>query len=192
MALYTRLAVATLVLAIHLGLASAESLVGSDTSTSASHSMTVSYNVALVALGTAAIDAVVFDNTQWTAAGDQLSKVVTRTSAISYTLAGRALANTITASLSWSGGTNLDALQVTLLLADKSGVPTLVNDPGVVLKDFAAAPVERTVVVTGADGAGVNDVDVVLTYKFQIDVTKGPTFAATPITVTYTATAAAP
>jgi hypothetical protein len=184
--------VATLVLAIHLGLASAESLSASDTSTNASHSMTVSYNVALVALGTAAIDAVVFDNTQWTAAGDKLSKVVTRTSAISYTLAGRTLGNTITASLSWSGGTNLDALQVALLLADKSGVPTLVNDPGVVLKDFAAVPVDRTVVVTGADGSGVNDVDVLLTYKFQIDVTKGPTFPATAITVTYTATAAAP
>lgn len=63
MARYTRMTVATLVLAIHLGLASAELLSESDTSTNASYSMTVSYNVALVALGTAAIEAVVFDNT---------------------------------------------------------------------------------------------------------------------------------
>ena len=155
------------------------------------HSIAVSYNVALVAVSPIDGGALVFDNSPWTSAGVQSSNVIERTSGISYTLAShKTLSNSITAALSWESDADLGALKVTLVLASGSGV---VATSDVVLKDFAASPAAaQTVVETSVNGAGVHATDLLLTYKFQIDVTQGPAFAATPITVTYTATAAAP
>jgi hypothetical protein len=166
-----------------------------------SHTVSVAYNVALVDVDGTPLSNVVFDNAAW---GDDfangLSAVQTRTSSMSYTLAGgeAAEAGTITAQLSGATDT-LSALRVSLFTSatgQGAVTPFTTIDEGVPLLEFgmpgtAGAATSRILITTPAH-AGVTAANINLTYIFQIDVTQGPAFDLTELTVTFTATAAAP
>jgi hypothetical protein len=173
--------------------------------TSASqHQLNASFNVALVsvsqdftdALGASA-SAVVFDDSRWAEIiGNQESNAIERFSAINYTLAHKAsgTANSVSVLLTFPDGSSeadFAALKVSLVVAGDGDRDEVVAD-SFLLKDYAEAPVARTIIQTSDAIKGVAGQNVPLRYTFQVDVTAGPSFPARTLTFVYTATAAAP
>jgi hypothetical protein len=188
-----------LALALHSGLAAA----ASEVSSSDAHFFDVRYNVALVEVGaitptTGDIDGLAaenpapigFDNAAWSAAGvgAGVSDFITRESTLSYTLAGGRNAM-VTVNL---GAALPGALRMWLRTTEARPV-------GVTATAFwgrAAATAEglelsaaaaNAIVVDGDNG--VHDESLPIFYDFQIDVTAGPAFGPTLVTVVFTAQA---
>jgi hypothetical protein len=175
------------------------------------HSLDVSFNVALVSVspvfsatsGGAALAAsasgVVFDDDMWSTIGAAASDPIDRFSSINYTLAHKAggVANTVSVLLSLGTGDEEElrdmfaALKVSLVVSEGDPRNGVVGE-SVLLKDYAVSPVARTIIQTTDTTNGVAALNVPLRYTFTIDVTEGPSFDDATLTMTYTATAAAP
>lgn len=178
--------------------------------TSSQHALDVRYNVALVEVsadfsatagGPSLLDsAVVFDNSQWSTIGLPESETIDRFSSIDYTLAHKsaATANTVSVLLTLPGaGTDAEkraafaALRVSLAVSPGSSRPGVIGS-SVTLKEYNADPTPQTIIQTTEATKGVAAQNVPLRYSFTIDVTAGPAFPASTLTLIYTATAAAP
>jgi len=194
----TRILCSLLVLAFGGGVGLAEG----GASSNASHYFEVSYNVALVAVG--AIDqiegeevgadgtegnprVVRFDNELWTA-GMAESAFIELSSSLSYTLAGGRNAK-VTAKV-----TGLPTA-LSILLRTTSPLPLNTTSTDFWFKTDAGTGLNLTnedaAVIVVAGDVGIHERNLPIVYDFQVDVTQGPAFAPTVITVTYTAQAEA-
>jgi uncharacterized protein len=202
MRLVTRILFSLLVLALMGAVAWAQ-----EQSTTDTHYLSVSYNVALVKLAAIAggvsgdglsesdRTVVAFTNANWTA-GASLSAFATLTSSISYTLAGGRNAK-VTAQLSALPAALSIWLRTTATIPESTtdaAAPANFwgNSTPVTGVELISTDSKNVVVVDTGQTAGIHYTDLPIFYDLQVDVTKGPAFIPTPINVVYTAQADGP